>query len=105
LQAVEQRFLIGTGMTPAGDDAQRGGRGAAVNRLGRLVTLLAPATQPGAAPVEGVPGRHADNAEAHLAVLDQGDVDGEFLRAGNEFLGAIQRVDQPETLPMPALVE
>jgi hypothetical protein len=32
-------------------------------------------------------------------VVHQGDVDGEFAVAADEFLGAVQRVDQPERAP------
>jgi len=36
-------------------------------------------------------------------VLDQRDIEGEFIDMGDEFLRAVQRIDQPEAAPGPAL--
>src|SRR5437764_13187978 len=41
-----------------------------------------------------VRGRCRDNAEDRLAELDQRDIDGEFVAAGDEFSRAVKRIDQ-----------
>ena len=43
--------------------------------------------------------RHRHHAQYRLMLVDQGDIDGEFTGAIDEFLGAIQRVHQPVTGP------
>ena len=40
--------------------------------------------------------RRADHAEQRHAIVEQGDVDGKFVAAVDEFLGAVERVDQEE---------
>ena len=40
--------------------------------------------------------RRADDAEQRRAVGHQREIDGEFVAAGDEFLGAVERVDQEE---------
>ncbi len=39
-----------------------------------------------------------DHAEHRLAALDQRDIDGELAVAADEFLGAVERVDEPEEI-------
>ena len=42
--------------------------------------------------------RRADDAEQRRAVGHQRQIDGEFVAAGDEFLGAVERVDQEEAV-------
>src|SRR3546814_14870778 len=42
---------------------------------------------------------HRHYAKHHPPLLDQCDIDGEFLTARNELLGTVQRVHQPPALP------
>ena len=42
--------------------------------------------------------RCVDHAQDGFALLDECDVDGEFAVAGDELLGAVERVHQPEGL-------
>ena len=43
-----------------------------------------------------VDGRRIDRAQYRHTVFDQGDIDGEFAIAADKFLGAVERIDQPE---------
>src|SRR3546814_198242 len=43
--------------------------------------------------------RRLDHSEQDLAVLDQGDVDGELAVALDELARAVERIDHPQTRP------
>ena len=77
--------------------ARRAGTGA--NRLDQRFTLAKRqpfrAASDNAAPDQPERGR-ADDAEQRRPVGHQRQIDGEFVAAGDEFLGAVQRVDQEE---------
>ena len=45
--------------------------------------------------------RRADDAEQRRSLDHQSEVDGEFVAAGDEFLGAVQGIDQEEGLGQP----
>ena len=47
--------------------------------------------------------RHVDEAQDGCAGLDEGDVDGKIAVALDEFLGAVQRIDEPEAVKIFAL--
>ena len=83
-------------MRAAGDDGQAFFRhGAAADRAsaGRVLDVGAAARDAGEQAAER---RRKDDAERRRAVLDERDVDGELVVPIDEFLGAVERVDQPE---------
>src|SRR6185437_6197330 len=91
-----------------------GGGGADVNGRGRTGFFLPGAGMflEGAEAVGGViesgevgGGRGGDYAENGAGAFDEGDVDGEFAVALQEFLCAIEGVDEPEAWPGAALLE
>jgi len=47
--------------------------------------------------------RGIDHTQHRFAILNQGNVDGEFTITFDELLGAVQRINQPVTLPVLAL--
>jgi hypothetical protein len=57
-------------------------------RLGSTSALLAPEQPPD--------GRRVDHAGNRPCCLDEGDVDREFAVAGDELLGAVERIDEEE---------
>ena len=44
--------------------------------------------------MERLAGRREDHAEVRRAVADQADIDGIIVAAADEFLGAVERIDQ-----------
>ena len=40
--------------------------------------------------------RRMEGAKHRTAVFDESDIDGEFIAAGDEFLGPVERIDQPK---------
>ncbi|MCY1544414.1 hypothetical protein D9M68_802970 [compost metagenome] len=70
---------------------------AAADRLAPSSLLNEGATAPGTGE-QAIQGRRQNHTQYRLAVLDQGNVDGELTVAADEFPGAVQRVHQPETL-------
>ena len=66
-------------------------------RLGTFIRT--PCPQACASDINAPIGRHRYHPKHHAALLDQGDVDGELLAARDEFLGPVQRIDQPPALP------
>ena len=55
--------------------------------------------------VDVPPNGYADHTEHRFAGFDQRDVDGELAVPADEFLRAVERIDQPITLPTPPLFE
>ena len=70
------------------------------NRLSLARRISAPSTKTGTAVITLAGGRNTHHAEDHATLLDQRDVDGELLAAGDKFLSAIQRIDQPPAAPL-----
>ena len=97
-QPVQRVAAVGA----AAHDDQRAARGADVDCLGCLPVLDAE----GAVADRGVIGepqrRRGHDAEHRLVVAHQRDVDGELAVATDEFLGAVERVHQPELEPRAA---
>ncbi len=46
--------------------------------------------------IEFIEGRRVDYSEHWSPILDESDVDGEFAVAGDELLGAVDRIDEKE---------
>ena len=46
-----------------------------------------------------------DHPTSNAAMANQGDVDGEFTVALDEFFGAIHRVNNPELVPLRAVLK
>ena len=78
----------------------RGGKRAGTDRLGSGDAPPADRQPFGAAPDQPAPDqsqrRRADDAEQRRAVGHQREVDRELVAAGDELLGAVQRIDQEE---------
>ena len=55
--------------------------------------------------VEKMLNGNIDDAGRRTVIFDQGDIDGKFTIAFDEFLGAVQGIDQPETIPRLSLNE
>ncbi|KDX38553.1 hypothetical protein AC96_5203 [Escherichia coli 2-156-04_S4_C2] len=91
----------GIAMGTTGDHRQpRFRHRAAVDRpafAGFLDECLATAVRRLAAGVQTPQGGRQHHPQAWAPLLDQGDVDGELAIAADEFLGAVQGIDQPET--------
>ena len=68
-----------------------------------LAALFLERPQAAAAGVGDRGDRHVHHAQHRHAVFHQGDVDGELAVALDEFLGAVERVHQPETGPVLAV--
>ena len=100
-QPGQQAFLLRAGMAAAGDHGHRFTRRWRVAHADRhhCITVRTPGAQPCTTVVATATGGHGHHAEHHATLLDQRDVDGELFTAGNKFLGAIQRVDQPPARP------
>ena len=91
-------------MRAAADDAQRCRRRLGrVNRHRRLAAGLPRRADVVHARVSGVSNGHVDDAEHSIVPVDQRDVDRELAIARHEFLGAVERIDQPIALPLTAL--
>ncbi len=50
----------------------------------------------GSADIEPFDRRGIERAERRHAILDEADIDGEFAALGDEFAGAVERIDQQE---------
>ena len=102
--AGDEGFGSGVAMRAAdGDDPGLAAlrEAAGVDRLGRAAAPPSLTRQPfGAAADQAAPDqserRRADDAEQRRAVGDQREIDGELVAAGDEFLGAVERIDQEE---------
>ena len=70
-----------------------------MNRLLRTTASLLECPPPAAGPVHNAQCRRQYHAEHRLAIFDQGDIDRELVIALDELLGAIERIDQPQTRP------
>ena len=87
-------------MAAAGDHSEAASRGLSHGDHLRLATQVsAPGAQAAAAIIDDARGGNANHTEHHLPTLDQRHVDGELLAVGDEFLGAIERIDQPPAIP------
>ena len=89
-------------MATAGDHYHRRGAGTALNRLA-LTVVLFKGTHTLAAQVGHCRYRHMHHAQHRGLAFHQRDVDGELTIALDKFLGAIQRVHQPEARPVLAI--
>ena len=105
-QPSQQALLLRTGMAPTGHHGEALARFPAhLDRPRGFRPGLTPGAQAGTAVVAAPVGGHADHAEQHASRLHQRHVDGEFAAAGDELLGAIQRVHQPPAPPAGTLGE
>ncbi|MNL35497.1 hypothetical protein D3C87_1575300 [compost metagenome] len=64
---------------------------------GHLVAIILEGPKARLSPEKLVEGRRENNAKRGHAILDQRNIHGKFTCACEEFLGAIKRVDQPES--------
>jgi len=85
----------------AGDDGQRVGGPAGPDRRAfrhpaRMIEQAAPGAARQAAGEDAPVRRTIDKSHHRAAILDPRDIDGIIRAALDEFLGAVQRVDQPE---------
>jgi hypothetical protein len=67
--------------------------------LGLAFGLLLEGTEPDAARINHAQHRHVHHAQHRAVAINERDIDGEFAVAVDEFLGAVERIDQPETRP------
>src|SRR5690606_3733792 len=82
-----------------------GCRATRLNRRRRGIADLSTCTARDVARVERISHRYVDDAENRALILDQCDVDGELAIARDEFLRAVQGIDEPVALPLLALTE
>ena len=104
-QPLQQRPHLGAGVAvPRGDFQWRPGRtGPAADRARFAAAVDPPGAAVPAGVVQFVQGGRVHHAELRPAAPHQRDVDGVLGAPGQQFAGAVERVDQPVFGPVPAL--
>ncbi len=95
----EEGLGVGIGMAARGDGNRRINRRADTDRpagAGGEILPLRPC--PGGAAPQQAEGRGEHHPRHRAVRLDEGEIDGELRAAGEEFLRAVERIDQQEAL-------